>query len=255
MPNMSAVENVQLTLKSKFRFRCHKGISCFTKCCSNIDIMLTPYDIVALKTRLGIGSEEFLERYTYTQPDGKANFPIPYLRMRDDDARNCPFVSSEGCTVYEDRPANCRYYPIGQGTLKKSVDQEVVDEEFFFFVKEDHCKGFQEPNEWTIAEWREDQGVARYDLLNRDWKSILLMRNVPGLEPDGKKLAMFYLSCYDMDRFRRFIFESKFLDHFEVDETLRAKMRTDDVELMLFGFKFLKYILMMEETIKTKGKG
>jgi Fe-S-cluster containining protein len=255
MANMSAVDHVQLTLKSKFRFKCHKGISCFTKCCSNIDIMLTPYDIIALKKRLGITSEEFLEKYTYTQSDGKANFPIPYLRMKGDKEKSCPFVSAEGCTIYEDRPANCRYYPIGQGTLKKSVDEKIVDEEFFFFVKEGHCKGFEESQEWTVASWREDQGVDRYDLLNREWKSILLLRNVPGLELDGKKLAMFYMANYDMDRFRRFIFQSKFLDHFEVDEASREKMRTDDVELMLFGFKFLKYILMMEETLKAKGKG
>jgi len=249
---MSAVDKVQLSLKSKFRFKCHKGISCFTKCCSNIDIMLTPYDIVALKKKLGITSEEFLEKYTYTQPDGKANFPIPYLRMKDDKEKSCPFVSADGCTIYEDRPANCRYYPIGQGTLKKSVDDKVVDEEFFFFVKEDHCKGFEESDEWSVASWREDQGVDRYDVLNREWKSILLMRNVPELELDEKKLAMFYMANYDVDRFRRFIFQSKFLDHFEVDEASREKMRTDDVELMLFGFRFLKYILMMEETLKAK---
>jgi len=119
MPDMSAVDPVQLTRESRFRFRCHKGISCFTKCCSNIDIMLTPYDIVALKKRLGITSEEFLEKYTHTKTEGKAAFPLIYLRMNKDETRSCPFVSAEGCTVYEDRPANCRYYPIGQGTLKK----------------------------------------------------------------------------------------------------------------------------------------
>lgn len=252
MANMSAVDKVQLTLKSEFRFKCHNEISCFTKCCNNIDIMLTPYDVVALKKRLGISSEEFLEKYTYAQTDGKANFPIPYLRMADDEARSCPFVSAEGCTVYEDRPANCRYYPIGQGTLKKAVDDRIVDEEFFFFVKEDHCKGFEESDQWTVASWREDQGVDRYDELNRDWKSILLMRNVPEMALDGKKLMLFYMACYDTDRFRRFIFQSKFLDHFELDEASREKLRSDDVELMLFGFKFLKYILMMEETLKAK---
>ncbi len=254
MANMAAVDKVQLTLKSRFRFKCHKGISCFTKCCSNIDIMLTPYDVVALKKKLGIPSEEFLEKYTYTQTDGKASFPLIYLRMNADETRTCPFVSAEGCTVYEDRPANCRYYPIGQGTLKKAVDDKVVDEEFFFFVREDHCKGFEESQEWTVAGWREDQGVDRYDVLNRDWKSILLMRNMPEMALEGKKLAMFYMANYDVDRFRRFVFNSKFLDNFEVDEASREKMRTDDVELMLFGFKFVKYILMMEETLKAKRK-
>jgi Fe-S-cluster containining protein len=254
MANMSAVDHVKLSLNTRFRFSCHKGISCFTKCCSNIDIMLTPYDIIALKKKLGLSSEDFLEQYTYSQPDGKAQFPIPYLRMKNNKEKSCPFVSPDGCTIYEARPANCRYYPIGQGTLKKAVDDKVVDEEFFFFVKEDHCKGFEESREWSIASWREDQGIDRYDELNREWKSVILLRNEEKYALDEKKLLMFYMACYDMDRFRRFIFNSKFLDHFEVGEGSRERMRTDDVELMLFGFKFLKYILMIEETIKAKGK-
>ncbi len=254
MANMSAVDMVQLTLDSKFRFKCHKGISCFTRCCSNIDIMLTPYDIVAMKKRLGLTSEEFLAKYTHTQAEGRAAFPILYLKMNSDEKRSCPFVTPEGCSIYDDRPANCRYYPIGQGTYKKAVDNKTVDEEFFFFVKEEHCKGFEETDAWSIASWREDQGVDRYDELNKEWKGIVLFRNVPAEALDGKKLAMFYLACYDMDRFRSFIFESGFLNHFEVNETSREKMRTDDIELMLFGFKFVKYILMMEQTLKAKPK-
>jgi Fe-S-cluster containining protein len=249
---MSAVDPVQLTLKSRFRFKCHKGISCFTKCCSNIDIMLTPYDVVALKKRLSLTSGEFLEKYTYTRVDEKVALPFIFLRMNDDKTKSCPFVTPEGCTIYEDRPANCRYYPIGQGTLKKELNSKIVDEEFFFFVREDHCKGFQESEEWTIANWRENQGIDQYDALDRDWKSILLMRYVPAQRLDEKKQAMFSMACYDMDRFRRFIFESKFLEVFDIDDATREKMRRDDTELMLFGFKFLKYILMVEETLKTK---
>ena len=255
MVNISAVEPVKLTLKSKFSFRCHKDISCFTKCCSNIDIMLTPYDIVVLKKRFGMTSYEFLEKYTYTDVEQKSSHPFVYLRMKDDEAKNCPFVTQEGCSIYEDRPANCRYYPVGQGTLKKEVADKIVDEEFYFLVKEEHCKGFEEPDEWTIERWREDQGVDRYDELNREWKSILLRKNLPGQELDEKKQAMFYMSCYDLDRFRSFIFDSRFLDVFQIDDPARGKMREDDTALMLFGFKFLKYMLMMEETLKPRPKG
>ena len=252
MRNMSAVNHVQLTLKSRFKFKCHKGISCFTKCCSNIDIMLTPYDIVVMKKKLGLTSEEFLEKYTYTRADDKSAFPFVFLRMQDNEERTCHFVTPGGCSVYEERPANCRYYPIGQGTLKKKEDDRIFDEEFFFFVKEDHCKGFEEEDEWSVASWREDQGVDRYDEQNRDWKSIVLMRNVPGKELDDKKQAMVYMACYDMDAFRRFVFDSKFFDTFEVSEAEKKSLRTDDLALMRFGFRFLKYILMMEETLKRK---
>ena len=36
------------------QFSCHKGIGCWNACCSNIDISLTPYDILRLKKRLGL---------------------------------------------------------------------------------------------------------------------------------------------------------------------------------------------------------
>lgn len=253
MINMSVVSPVKLDLKSKFKFRCHKGISCFTKCCSNIDIMLTPYDIIVLKKRLGISSEEFLYNYTYVEADKKASYPFVFLKMKDDELRSCPFVTTEGCSIYDDRPANCRYYPIGQGTLKKNLDGNIIDEEFFFFVKEEHCKGFEEPDEWSIESWIEDQGVDRYDEMNREWKRIILSRSIPGQVIDEKKQSMFYMACYDMDRFRRFIFESRFLERFDVEDTVVEKMREDDIELMKFGFKLMKYILLLEETLKLKG--
>ncbi|HLA49892.1 MAG TPA: YkgJ family cysteine cluster protein, partial [Thermodesulfovibrionia bacterium] len=67
MSKMDVVVPVKLTLDSKFKFRCHKAIKCFTKCCSNIDILLTPYDILRLKNRLRLSSGEFLSKYTYVK--------------------------------------------------------------------------------------------------------------------------------------------------------------------------------------------
>ena len=54
----------QLEGDAVIQFRCHKDIDCFNACCKNIDIMLTPYDILRLKQRLGITSTEFLRQYT-----------------------------------------------------------------------------------------------------------------------------------------------------------------------------------------------
>jgi len=189
MLSMKDVEPVQLNLKSRFRFRCHKDISCFTKCCSKIDILLTPYDIVVLKKRLNLTSDDFLEKYTYIQADDKGVFPLVYLKMKEDEASTCPFVTADGCTIYEDRPANCRYYAVGQGTLKKQFEDRLIDEEFYFLVKEKHCRGFEEEKEWTIGEWRENQGVDKYDELNREWKRILLIKNTPGLQINDEKQA------------------------------------------------------------------
>ena len=54
----------QLAGDTVIQFRCHKDIDCFNTCCKNIDNMLTPFDILRLKKRLGITSAEFLRQYT-----------------------------------------------------------------------------------------------------------------------------------------------------------------------------------------------
>ncbi|HDH53218.1 MAG TPA: YkgJ family cysteine cluster protein, partial [Nitrospirae bacterium] len=119
MSKMDAVVPTKLSLDAKFKFRCHKGIKCFTMCCSNIEILLTPYDVVRLKKRLKMSSDDFLGMYTFMKIDKNSSHPHAILKMSDNEERTCPFLTDEGCTVYTDRPANCRYYPVGQGTIKK----------------------------------------------------------------------------------------------------------------------------------------
>src|SRR5690606_34472747 len=105
----SPVVPVKLTLDSTIRFRCHKDIACFNKCCESIDIMLTPYDVLRLKQRLGLSSHEFLARHT-RMFDMDAH-GMPGLKMKTKEGSTaCQFLTPEGCGVYEDRPAACRYY-------------------------------------------------------------------------------------------------------------------------------------------------
>jgi Fe-S-cluster containining protein len=252
LPSMKDVEPTQLSLKSTFRFRCHKEIKCFTKCCSNINILLTPYDVVRMKKRLKLSSEEFLEKHTYMEVDDKSKQPLVRLRMLDGDDKKCPFVTSEGCTIYTDRPANCRYYPIGQGTLRKEGEKGPVNEEFYFLIREPHCLGYEEDKEWTIESWRIDQEVDLYDEINREWKEIQLRRNPLLKELDSNKQAQIYTASYDMDRFRRFVFESRFLEVFDIDKEQVEKIKTDEIALMKLGFKYIKYLLLLEETLKVK---
>ncbi|MBI5665153.1 MAG: YkgJ family cysteine cluster protein, partial [Nitrospirae bacterium] len=75
MSKLDSVVPEKYTLDTKFKFRCHKGIKCFTHCCSNIEILLTPYDVVRLRKRLGISSGEFLEKYSFIKIDEKSSHP------------------------------------------------------------------------------------------------------------------------------------------------------------------------------------
>ncbi len=252
MGKMDAVVPTKLTLDSKLKFRCHKGIKCFTKCCSNIDIMLTPYDILRLCNRLGMTSEEFLTTHTYAKIDEKTSHPLLYLQLNDDEERKCPFVTEEGCTIYTDRPASCRYYPVGQGTFKKEGKDGIECEEFYFVIDEPHCLGFDEKKTWTIDSWRKDQEADTYDEINKEWKALMLRKNLPGKELDEKKQMQFFMASYDLDRFRRFIFESNFLNIFDIDEETVEKLKTDDIELIKFGVKYIEYVMMLDESLKLK---
>ncbi len=252
MGKMDVVVPEKHTLQKKFRFRCHKDIKCFTHCCSDIEILLTPYDVVCLKNRLGISSSEFLDKYTDMKIDEKSSLPYAIIKMSDD-KKKCSFLTDEGCSVYSDRPANCRYYPVGQGTLKREGKNGNYEEEFYFFIKEPHCYGYDEKKGWTISSWRENQEVDRYDEVNKEWKGLLLRKNLPGQTPlDESKQFQFYMASYDIDRFRQYIFESNFLNVFDIEEETVDKIRNDEMELIKFGVRYIKFIMMIDETMKLK---
>jgi len=70
------VQPVRLERKSTFQFRCHPGVPCFTRCCRNMDIILTPYDIIRIKRRLGLTSDIFLSLYTQAEMLAEARIPV-----------------------------------------------------------------------------------------------------------------------------------------------------------------------------------
>ena len=245
--NPSSIQPVKLTENSRIKFRCHPGVSCFTACCGNIKIILTPYDILKLTQRLEIAAHEFLHLYTVPTYLEKTDMPGVMIKMGDEDNK-CPFVTPEGCIVYTDRPSACRYYPVGmadfhEGGSKDADGNELVsrEEKFYFLVKEDYCKGHEEDKEWTVAEWRVDQGIDVRDDMNKKWLRLIMRRKSYGHQASLSEQAkrMFFMTSTDLAHFRRFIFESSFLKTYEIDPVLIEKIRIDDVALMLFSFDYL----------------
>lgn len=232
----------------KFKFGCHPDVPCFNKCCNDVNIFLTPYDIIRLKNRLGITSTEFLEKYTLIPLDEKLNHPIVMFRM-DDKTLNCKLLGENGCSVYEDRPWSCRMFPVGVASPKDGHKE--LDEEFYFILKEDVCEGFNYGKEWTIEEWIKDQKAEDYIYYGDLFKEISLHeRFLKGRIKEPIKLEMFYTVCYDIDKFRDLVFNSSFFKRFKVDEKLKEQIKTDDVELLKFGFKFLRFSLFGEKTLE-----
>lgn len=258
--NPSSIVPHKLTLDSKLKFRCHPGVRCFTACCGGIKIILTPYDILQLTKRLNILAHEFLHKYTQPTYLEKTDMPGVMIKLRDEDNK-CPFVTPEGCTVYTDRPTACRYYPVGMADFHEGGSRDAdgnenssQEEKFFFTVREDHCKGFEEDKEWTIREWRADQGVDVRDEMNKEWLRLVMRRKSFGLQATLSEQAkrMFFMASTDIATFRKFVFESSFLDTYELDEETIKKIKEDDVELMLFSFKYLAATLFGAQVMKIK---
>ncbi|MBI4831736.1 MAG: YkgJ family cysteine cluster protein, partial [Candidatus Lindowbacteria bacterium] len=162
----------RFTENDRFKFSCHEGLSCFTQCCANVAIFLTPYDILRMKSRLKISSDEFLAKYTVVPFNKKQRLPLVILKMGDDEHKRCLFVSPKGCTIYEDRPWSCRMYPLGLASPKS--ESAACDEEFYFLMEEEHCRGFCEQKEWTVRKWLEDECIVEYNKMAGSFKEITL---------------------------------------------------------------------------------
>jgi uncharacterized protein len=235
---------------AEIQFRCRKGITCWNACCSNIDISLTPYDILRLSRRLGLSTTEFLQQYTFPyelEKEGIAGVKFKPI----ENASACQFMRPEGCNVYEDRPTACRYYPVALLSLRRS--DEYTDRQSYAIVKEAHCLGHQEPRTLTIEEYRQEQGTPEYDELARGWRQLVLKKKSSGPtvgKPSKRSLQLFFLACYDLDRFRAFVASESFADTYEIPDEELKNILVDDKETMLFGFRFLRQVMFGEETIK-----
>ena len=251
-PFQTPIMPVKLSLDDTIQFNCHRGIACFNQCCQHIDLPLAPYDIVRLKNRLGLTSREFLAQYTVPyELDGHG---MPGVKMRTrDESTACPFVTEEGCSVYEDRPTACRYYALGQMAVRMTGSP--VDEDMYFVVKEAHCLGHNEPRKLTVREYRHEQGVEEYDDVNRGWRQVILKKRSSGPtvgKPSTRSFQLFFLASYDMDAFLQFILSDGFQAVYDIDPRALELLKTDEAERIKFGARLLKQVLFGEITIPLK---
>ncbi|MBU0728976.1 MAG: YkgJ family cysteine cluster protein [Proteobacteria bacterium] len=236
--------------KNTFQFACNPDVPCFTACCRKLDLYLYPYDIIRLKNRLQISSEDFLNRYTGVVQGANPFFPALMLQMSDTLERTCPFLDKSGCTVYEDRPSACRTYP-----LERAVDRTPSDgrpEEFFFLTNHEYCKGHEQETQWSVKEWIRDQKLQYYNVMDDLWAEMdTLFSTNPwaGEGAAGPKQLMAFMVCYNIDRFRQYVNDHDLLKRFRLDKSRRRLIETDDEALLRFGFDWLKLILAKQPTL------
>ena len=232
----------RLQLSDSFTFSCHKNLACFNACCRKKHLPLTPFDVLRLKGSLNLHSDSFLTGYTVYQLDQESGFPIITLKMGKDTESRCPFVADEGCRVYHDRPTACRLYPLAR-VAGRSGTQEGW-EGFFFIMDTPGCLGKKEKKIWTVKEWLGDQGLLPYIKMNDSMLNIMFHRKRDRKKPlDERQLQKVMVACYNLDVFREFVFETRFLEVYEVDEKTCLKIKDDDVALLHLGFAYLRETL------------
>jgi hypothetical protein len=195
-----------------------------------------------MKNRLGVSSEEFLKEYTGILW-GETGPPVLFLKMQDDDEKSCPFLGEEGCGVYEDRPGQCRIFPlkhVGAGN---------------YIVEEDsNCLGLNEGKEWTLKEWKKEQGVDSCNELDDLFREISLNEELLKKNMQNDEILQMFLLAYEPDNFKRFVFDTKFLDIFDVHKKEVKRIKEDEAELLKFAIKWLKFGPIDKEALKTKTK-
>ncbi len=247
-------EGDRLTVESRLRFRCGADLPCFTRCCRDVNIFLSPYDVLRLKRRLGVSSEEFLERFTIPLISRTAGFPVVVLRMEEDRDRACPFVGPAGCTVYEDRPWSCRMFPLDRAEQKGA---------FRIIAPPELCQGLGEDSERGVGEYLQSQDVLPYEEMERPFERIASDPRLRRERIENPRIQeMCRMALYDLDRFRRFVLESRFLQLFYVEKDLADAIRQDDLELMKLAFRWLEFGLVAgggmrirEDAIQGKASG
>ena len=233
----------------QFHFQCHGGLGCFNHCCHDVNIFLTPYDVLRIKNRLGVSSEDFLDRYCLIPFSKAMRYPIILLKMKEDEELRCPFLDAPaGCSIYEDRPWSCRMYPLGRAAPPEGEAEEL----FHFLLQEDFCEGHRQAAEWTVAQWLENQNVGEYDAVGKVFQTFVQDKRLQEADLSPAQMDMIFMVFYDLDRFRRFVFDTKFLNMFEISPAAIDAMRSKDAALLRFGFDWLRFALWKDPTLRIR---
>ena len=201
--------------------------------------MLTPYDVLRMKKALGIDSSEFLEQYTSIAYSAEKQVPVVFLKMNEDD-KKCPFVGEKGCGVYAQPPVGMPHVSAGNGRAGNFAGGRRA---ILLCGEGRACHGHGKGAECTVRECIDGQGVEPYDVMQAPFRRLLALAAEQQGSADGRPMRHVLHGLYDLDRFRRFVFETRFLNLFDVDEARVRCARTDDEELLELAIEWLAFSL------------
>ena len=187
-----------LALDDAFQFACHSRMPCFNHCCRDLSQALMPYDVLRLKKNLNISTGDFLSRYAEIQIGPATGLPVVSLRFFDNEKRQCPFVTNQGCRVYADRPASCRIYPLVRLLRRLRTNGSLIEQ--FALLKEPHCRGFEQKQTQTVREWIVSQELEAYHEANEVLMELIALKNQRRPGPLPQELSeLAQMAFYDLE--------------------------------------------------------
>ncbi|MCK7503854.1 MAG: YkgJ family cysteine cluster protein [Desulfobacterales bacterium] len=184
--------------------------------------------MMRLKQRLGIGSDEFLDRHADVVLRPGSHFPDVLLRMSDERrSAPAPFSTPSGCTRLPGPAGHLPDLSARAGPRPRRRERAGRGAILFPAAGVLHGgsggerldgpgggSGTRRPRSthWMTVRWA--QVRRRFD------------RDPWGPEgPEGKRARMAFMAAYNVDRFREFVFASSFLKRFKINPELVAKIR------------------------------
>lgn len=247
------MQNPITPLKNRqaFCFSCSPQVACFNACCRDLNQVLTPYDVLCLKTFLNLSSGDFLATYTQESTGPETGLPVVSLRFGDSADRTCPFVTDAGCRVYPARPASCRTYPLARGVSRNRKTGRLT--EHWALIREPHCLGFGNGHPQTVDEWIDDQQIATHNRMNDMMLELISLKNRfrpgPLLPSEQKKI---YTALYDLDAFRAERFNKEGTGMDATDTCAPDRKHLGDADLLVVAMRWVKENLFTPTPEKTK---
>lgn len=236
-PRLIPVEADQL-----IDFACQPGVACFNACCHDLNHFLYPYDVLRLSRHLQLSSGAFLERYGRIHAGPETGLPVATLRLDPGRHMACPFVGRDGCSVYPDRPAACRLYPLARA-VRRCADSGRRSEHFAL-IRESHCLGHGGGRPISVAAWVQDQGLAAYHLMNDPLVEVIAVKR--RVHPQPLTLAEDQLvrqALYDLDRFRARVLAPPGGEPLSASAAEREQAAEGDEALLAFAYRWVAALL------------
>ena len=167
---------------SEFKFTCYSDCK---KCCEKTVVELSPQDIISLCKQKGLTTTELHKNYTEFIFHKEHGTPICVLKTDP----LCKFHDGKKCTVYENRPFDCRIYPLD---VEFSREGKAT-----YSRRKDICPA-KEKKDWTVGSWLKTQNLENLQMNKFKW--LRLFSNFHNPNRDNWFNQMLTLFCYDFDQ-------------------------------------------------------